>query len=270
MKLLKYIIRIIKNRISCFGASDSIRFTCNICGAANTSSLDRLSREVSSCTKCGSTVRMRSIVHALSMELFGKSLVLTDFPVRKEIKGIGMSDWNEYAKLLTEKLDYTNTFYHQEPKLDITDISEDMYESLDFVISSDVYEHVLFPVSRAFNNTRELLKNNGVFIFTVPYTKEGETTVEHFGELHDFEIINDNGDYILKDVDEAGNERQFHDLVFHGGPGSTLEMRVFSEKSLMEELRKSGFNNINIYSEAYLEYGIHWDVDWSLPITARM
>lgn len=270
MKLLKYISRSIKHRISNFGAGDSIKFTCNICGAASTSSLNRLSREVASCAYCGSTVRMRAIVHMLSMELFGESIVLDDFPMRQDIKGIGMSDWDGYAKMLSKKLDYKNTFYHQEPRLDITDISEEMCKSMDFIISSDVYEHVLYPVSRAFENTRRLLKNNGVFIFTVPYTKEGGSTVEHFGKLHNFEIINNNGNYLLKDVDESGNEKIFHDLVFHGGPGSTLEMRVFSEKSLLSELKAAGFNKIDIYSQPHMEYGIYWDVDWSLPIAARV
>jgi len=269
VKLLKYIFRSIKNRISKYGAGDSIRFTCNICGVANSSSLSRLSREVASCAKCGSTVRMRAIIHMLSMELFGKSIVLKDYPVRQDIKGVGMSDWEVYAKVLSKKLDYSNTFYHQEPKLDITDISEDMCESMDFIISSDVYEHVLYPVSRAFDNTRRLLKEKGVFIFTVPYTKEGGSTVEHFGELHDFEIINNNGNYLLKDIDVAGNERIFQDLVFHGGPGSTLEMRVFSEESLMDEFKKSGFNRVKVYNEPYMKYGIYWDVDWSLPMAAR-
>ena len=270
VKFIKYIFRIIRNRLANIGRGDSLKFTCNICGKKNVSNLDKLSREVASCTTCGSTVRMRAIIHVLSTELFGESFVLKDFPVNKEIKGVGMSDWDGYANPLSEKLDYTNTFYHQEPMLDITKIPEDKYKTMDFIISSDVYEHVLFPVSHAFENTKKLLKSNGVFVFTVPYTKEGESTVEHFGQLHDFEIKKHNDSYILKDVDDAGNERVFDNLIFHGGPGSTLEMRVFSEKSLMDELNKSGLKNIKIYNEPYLRYGIYWNVGWSLPIAARL
>lgn len=270
VKSLKNIFRVIKNKLSNIGAKDSVKFTCNICGAKNSSSLENLSREVASCVSCGSTVRMRAIVHVLSTELFGESLVLKDFPLRKDIRGVGMSDWDGYAEPLSGKLDYTNTYYHQEPLLDITAITEDKHQMMDFIISSDVYEHVLFPVSLAFENTKRLLKNNGVFVFTVPYTKEGESTVEHFGKLHDFEIKNNNASYVLEDVDEFGNKRVFDHLIFHGGPGSTLEMRVFSEASLMAELKKSGLKDIKIYNEPYLEYGIYWDVDWSLPIAARL
>jgi len=269
---VKYIRRIaeaVKNGITGGANVQKIHFTCNICSASNKTGLASLSREVPSCSQCGSTVRMRAIVHVLSMELFGESVLLKEFPIRKDIAGVGMSDWQGYAKPLAQKLDYTNTYYHQEPKLDITSPPEKLNQALDFVISTDVFEHVLYPVSRAFENTRRLLKNEGVFVFTVPYTKEGEDTVEHFGELHDFEIIEINGKHILRDIDKLGNERQFDNLVFHGGPGSTLEMRVFSEKSLMRELANSGFGQVRIYRQPHLKYGIFWDVGWSLPIAAR-
>ena len=270
MKFIKYVYRIIRDRLSSLFLGDKIKFTCNICGTENITDLSDLSREVASCSDCGSTVRMRSIVHVLSVELFGESIVLTDFPKRKELKGIGMSDWDGYAEPLSRKLDYTNTYYHQEPKLDITDIPEDKYKTMDFIISSDVYEHVLYPVSCAFENTIRLLKDNGVFVFTVPYSKDGDETREHFGLLNDFEIIESDGEYVLKDIDKSGKEKTFDNLVFHGGPGSTLEMRVFSEKSLMNELKNAGFSDIKVYSQAYMKYGIYWDVDWSLPIAARL
>ena len=112
-----------------------LRFCCNICGADCESSMYRISREEPSCLGCGSTVRMRAIVHALSQELFGESLALPDFPVRKHIKGIGMSDWDEYAQRLAKSLDYTNTFYHKAPRLDITERSGPQYTGLDFIIS---------------------------------------------------------------------------------------------------------------------------------------
>lgn len=270
LRPVKNIFKIIRARIYSLVPGDKVKFTCNICGSFNVTNLSNLSREAASCYGCGSAVRMRSIVHVLSMELFGESLILKAFPEDKSIKGVGMSDWDGYANPLSKKLDYTNTYFHQEPMLDITDISKDEYQTLDFIISTDVYEHVLYPVSRAFENTKLLLKSKGVFVFTVPYTKEGEETVEHFGQLNDFEVTKDSGEYVLKDIDESGNERIFDNLVFHGGPGTTLEMRVFSEKSLMNELKKAGFNDVKIYSEEYTKYGIYQDVDWSLPIAARL
>lgn len=246
-------------------------FQCNICGTHNTCHLSELSREKDSCRECHSTVRMRSIIHLLSLSLFGKSIILPDFPTNKDIHGIGMSDWDTYAKPLAEKLDYINTFYHKKPKLDITDITNEPMGTLDFIISTDVYEHVLYPVDRAFINTVKLLKPQGVFIFTVPYTKEGNQTLEHFGELHDFTINKTDNGYILIDRLPNGNIREFKDLIFHGGPGSTLEMRVFSEQSLIKELKNAGFNSIKILSEPFMKYGIFsGDELWSLPIIASV
>jgi len=269
MNKTKYYLNKLKKLITNKPYIDAVKFQCNICGCKNIVEKSSLSREVASCDGCESTVRMRSIIHVLSMELFGKSMLLNEFPDDKNINGIGMSDWDGYAKPLTKKFSYTNTFYHQEPKLDITNISDEQKNTMNFIISTDVYEHVLCPVSRAFENTKKLLKNNGVFVFTVPYSKEGDETLEHFGELNDFEIIETNDKYKLVDFDKDGVKREFNDLIFHGGPGSTLEMRVFSEKSLLRELENSGFTYINIYNEPYLKFGIYTDEDWSLPLAAR-
>ncbi|PON13434.1 hypothetical protein C2W62_34390, partial [Candidatus Entotheonella serta] len=91
-------------------------FTCNICGTHNTKPLASFGRESPNCDRCRSTVRMRSIIHVLSVELFGRCLALPDFPIDKSVKGIGMSDWSGYADPLVAKLDYQNTFYHCEPR----------------------------------------------------------------------------------------------------------------------------------------------------------
>ena len=100
-------------RIVTHGDVDHVYFLCNICGTASGVRPGQLQREVASCPTCNSTVRFRSVIHVLSVELFGESLVLTDFPVRKDIRGIGMSDWGVYAALLGEKLDYMNTFFDE-------------------------------------------------------------------------------------------------------------------------------------------------------------
>lgn len=249
-------------------APGALSFTCNVCSTLNSASVSELGREVASCIGCGSTVRMRAIVHALSISLFGVSRTLDDFPVDKTIRGVGMSDWVEYARRLEARLDYTNTFYHQEPRLDITDIDPVLEGTLDFVISSDVFEHVTPPVSRAFVNTRRLLKPGGVFVFTVPYTKEGDKTKEHFPNLHQFEVAEQDGEFRLKNTTRSGQVEIFENLIFHGGPGQTLEMRVFSEMSVLKELNEAGFSQTTVLRTPVWEYGIYWPVHWSLPIVA--
>ncbi len=248
--------------------SDSLTFRCNICGQTCTAKMADISREVPSCKNCGSTLRWRAIIHVLSLELFGESLSLQDFPATTHITGMGMSDWDGYAVPLSRKFNYRNTYYHQEPKLDITRFDPTLEEGFDFILSSDVFEHVPPPVSKAFENIRKLLKPDGVLIFTVPYSKD-EKTVEHFPELYDYRIIETNGHHILRNVTRDGVSQTFDDLIFHGGAGATLEMRLFSESSLREEFRRAGFGQVKIHREADPRHGIYWNYDWSLPMSAR-
>lgn len=245
-----------------------LSFRCNICGSACTALVTELAREQSSCTQCRSTVRWRSIIHALSVGLFGESIALPDFPERRDISGLGMSDWGGYAVPLAQKLDYTNTYYHQEPLLDITAIEPSFEGRYDFVITSDVFEHVPPPVSNAFTNLYKILKPGGLVVFTVPYSQAGETK-EHFPDLHDYELIKSNGRYLLNNTTRSGERQVFEDLIFHGGPGSTLEMREFSETSLFTEFGNAGFKNVKIWKQPDFVHGIYWSVDWSLPIVAR-
>ena len=95
-------------------------FRCNICGENCQTALDRLGREDASCKGCGSLPRKRAIIRVLSTQLFGKNLLLSDFHPRPDICGLGMTDWKGYADRLAEKFSYRNTYYHQEPRLDIS------------------------------------------------------------------------------------------------------------------------------------------------------
>src|SRR5215212_627453 len=230
-------------------AADSkslITFRCNICGTESETERHQLAREKASCTNCSSTVRWRSIVQALSIELFGESLALPDFPHRPEIRGIGMTDWDGYALPLAEKLGYTNTYYHTEPRLDILAPPPEMEGTLDFIISSEVFEHIPPPVSIAFNNLRRLLKPSGVVIFSVPWGPHGRT-VEHFPDLYEWQIDSVDGVRTLVNRSRSGTVQTFDDLTFHGGPGATLEMRQFSRLSLIEEFERAGLGDIKIH-----------------------
>lgn len=251
--------------MSDFGHLD---YRCNICGSACRQFAGSLQREAPSCSGCGSTVRMRSMIHALSCALFGYGIALPDFPEARGTRGIGMSDWDGYAVPLAKKLGYLNTYYHQEPRLDITDISDNDVASVDFIISTDVFEHVRPPVSLAFGNALKMLKPCGAFIFSVPYKLSGET-IEHFPDLHDFRIEDRQGRRVLLNRTVEGIEQVFPDLVFHGGPGDTLEMRVFSESGVLRALEDAGFHDVRIMRAPCFEFGIWHATSSSLPIVAR-
>ena len=245
-----------------------LQFTCNICNRDNEVALAALDREKRSCAHCGSSVRTRAMIHLLSMALFDESLAIDEFPVSPRLRGIGLSDWPGYANRLPHKLGYVNSYYHQEPKLDITAVPPQRFETCDFLISTDVFEHVLAPVSAAFEGAYALLKPGGVMIFSVPFTNRGHETLEHFDALHDFEVIEDADAYRLVNRRADGRVDTYRGLKFHGGPGATLEMRLFCRESLLSELRRAGFQ-VEFFDYPVEHRGIIWQQSWSVPLLAR-
>ncbi len=245
-----------------------IEFVCNICNQQNRVPLQKFDREVGSCAGCDSTVRTRAVVQMISRELFGLDIALPDFPVLKGLRGIGMSDSPDYAGRLAEKFSYTNTYFHKEPVLDIGNVPESETGSYDFLISSEVFEHVTPPVETAFQNAFRLLKPHGLFFFTVPYTLEARSQ-EHFPELHDYGIAQLSDRWVMVNRTRDGRLQVFEDLVFHGGPGETLEIRRFNETELRAQFQKAGFRDLEIHGRNHLPFGILRTENWSLPMTAR-
>ena len=243
-------------------------FQCNICGTANRAA--PVGREVAGCRACGSSVRTRSLVHALSLELFGIALPLPDFPRVKSLRGIGLSDPAQYANLLSAKFDYRNTFYDREPRFDIAaPPPEEHCGQYDFLISSEVFEHVPPPAAAAFENAFRLLKPSGVLLLTVPYSLE-PATAEHFPALHDYGLAQVGGRVVLVNRTAEGRLQTFENLVFHYGCGEpALEMREFTEAGLKSTLAAAGFGEVRIHSDAHSQFGIVHAEQWSLPIAAR-
>lgn len=240
-------------------------FTCNVCG---TLCEGALSREGENCAQCGSTVRIRALIALMSREIFGVVMRLDEFPVLKEIRGIGMSDAPGLAERLAEKFDYTNTFYHQAPRLDVTNVEPGDLGRFDFILSSEVMEHVPPPVERAFASLYSMLKPDAVLLLTTPYNIGGKTA-EHFSELHEYTLAAPGGRTILVNRRRDGSVEVFEDLVFHGGHGSTLEMRAFTEPCLREVLTGAGFDEVSFAAENFPEFGIEHAESWSLPVAAR-
>lgn len=244
-----------------------IPFTCNICGTAN--ALEEIPWEEPTCSGCGSNVRMRALIYMLSIELFGAARMLPEFPKDKKIRGFGLSDALLYATPLGEKVDYTNTFYDRQPYLDITQPHPEQYGTYDFILSSDVFEHVATPVERAFEEAFRLLKPHGVLCITVPSSAADEDTVEYYPDLHEYSIVELGGEHVLinRKKDKALEIHQ--NLEFHGGIGATLVMRQFSQRDLAGKLRGSGFSEVVYQTESVPPFGIMLVGNWSLPLVAR-
>ena len=244
-----------------------ISFSCNICGTPNT--LEQVPWEPSTCSSCGSNVRMRALIYLLSLELFGSALPLPEFPKDKRIKGFGLSDDLLYATPLAEKVDYTNTFYDRKPYLDITEPHADQYGTYDFILSSDVFEHVAPPVERAFEEVFRLLKPHGFLCVTVPSSAADEDTIEYYPNLHEYSIVELGGEHVLVNRKPDRSIETYRDLQFHGGIGATLVMRQFSQRDLARQLRDSGFSEVTFQADPVERFGIVFEGPWGRPLVAR-
>jgi hypothetical protein len=243
-----------------------IEFICNVCGSRNHIAEAEFATEPATCA-CGSNVRTRALIHLLSMELFGRSLMLPDFPRLKSIRALGMSDKPCYASILREKFDYQNTFYDREPRVDFSKPHIDLYGTLDFVVSADVLEHVAPPVEATLTEVFRLLKPHGFLVATVPCTS-GEISREHYPDLYQYRILPLGGAPVLINRRRDGHLEVTGDLVFHGGEGATLEMRQFAAPALYEKLLAAGFTNTRFFHENVPEIGILFDHDVSQPLIA--
>ncbi len=239
-----------------------ISFTCNICGTGN--ALEEIPWEEPTCSGCGSNVRMRALIYMLSIELFGAARTLPEFPKDKKIRGFGLSDALLYATPLEEKFDYTNTYYDRQPYLDITQPHPEQYGTYDFILSSDVFEHVAIPVERAFEEAFRLLKPHGVLCITVPSSAADEDTVEYYPDLHEYSIVELGGEHVLVNRKKDRTLEVHQNLEFHGGIGATLVMRQFSQRDMAGKLRGSGFAQVEYQTESVCQSsGLCW---WGIGV----
>jgi len=244
---------------------------CNVCGFRLLASREVISaREMRSCLACGSTLRFRALMSALQTELdgSGRIRILERMARRGSIRGIGMSDADVYAAALERTFNYINTFFHMQPVLDIRAPAQQHLGRYDFVVSSDVLEHVDGPCVDALRNLRALLKPGGLLALTVPYGFH-DTTIEHFPELHEYWTEGEGANRVLVNITQTGVEQRFSDLCFHGGDGSTLELRIYAYADLVRWLADVGFVDIKLHSNEHPQWGIIHQDHLGLPITAR-
>jgi hypothetical protein len=65
-----------------------------------------------------------------------------------------------------------------------------------------------------------------------------------------------------------GRRQTFDNPVFHGGRGTTLEMRVFTLAALCRDFAAAGFARIRVANEHCEASGIAWPDTTSVPIVA--
>ncbi len=242
-----------------------VSFTCNLCGRFN--NVEVFATEPASCS-CGSNVRSRALIHLLSLELFGHSLILTEFPKLKSIRGLGMTDKECYASILKDKFDYTNTQYDREPRFDFTESHPKLAGMYDFILSADVLEHVAPPVERVLDEVHSLLKPCGFFGITI-FCNPQDDMREHFPELRQYRTVPLGDSTVLINRRADGTLEISDDLIFHGGSGATLEMREFGATELRRKLAAAGFHEFEFLTDNLPEIGVLFDEDVSQPLIAR-
>lgn len=228
-----------------------------------------MGRESGPCSGCGSNVRLRAVMRLLSLGLFGKALPMACFPERPDLVGWGVSDWSGYSQRLPTRVSYTATYLDREPRVDITTPPTEDAGTLDFLIATDVFEHVAPPVQAAFDGAARLLKPGGLLVFSVPFSIKIERTEEHYPDLHDFRLVPDDGGAIrLHNRTRDGREQVYDRPKFHGGEGMTLEMRKFAFNDLLDHFDRAGFD-VTLHGEDVPDWGIVWTQGWSVPMLAR-
>jgi SAM-dependent methyltransferase len=198
-----------------------VAFVCNVCGQRSVFQQAHYNNpELPSCNACRSNVRLRWLVHRLALTLYDRSIPLPEFPARKSIKGIGLTDPRSIAAVLAERFTYCNTQLTSAPRLDIRCDPSPLGE-LDFLIASEVFEHVELPVARAFANSARLLKPSGVLLLTVPWVWDGEPSTA-IPELYDWRLGREEERYVITNRRPDGQVERFVDMAFDGSPGPSL------------------------------------------------
>ena len=233
-------------------------FVCNVCGTLHCERTADFHREKALCPVCGSNARFRGMVAALGEVLqMPARAPLVDWPDQPNVRGLGMSDWPGYADVLAGKMAYVNTHFDQTPQLDILQPEPQWLGVHDFVLSTDVLEHVLPPVQKAFDHLLALLKPGGWLVFSVPYTTEA-CTREHYPEIVGFEVVPAYGQQRVVWQRADGALQLDAAPEFHGGAGATLELRVFGCDAVLTHLTQAGFVQVQVMDTPRLGCGYYW------------
>jgi SAM-dependent methyltransferase len=203
---------------------------------------DEVHREMATCDGCGSNTRFRGLMAAVIAHIFdGTPKPLIAQKPRKHVTAIGISDADIYADILKEKLNYTNTYLHTEPHLDLCDpASVSKYSDLDLIICSDVIEHTQMPPVVVLGNMMRMLRSGGTLILSAP-TYQMPETIEWYPGASSVRVVSSGDSHHVVWKTIRGVDYVDTNPSFHGGPGDVLEMRIISHSALLAGAASTGF-----------------------------
>ena len=214
---------------------------CILCGAS-LMVLDRDDhREGGICETCGINARLRGVVLAAVRELCGyPNAPLRALEPRKNLRVLGISDHEKCASELERVFDYTNTYFHKNPHLDICDLEAlAAFQDYDMVICSDVIEHTIKSPAHTVPNLVSMLRPGGALVLSTP-TFQIPSSIEWYGGLREFSVERVEEAFQVHWLDIRGQTNIDRKPIFHGGAGTTLEMRVIAHEKLVNIARGSG------------------------------
>jgi SAM-dependent methyltransferase len=211
---------------------------CILCSFQN-SNLRKPSREKSNCMRCGSTWRARAVALNVLMQLGYPPQVYPELKSDWSRVGLGISDDIAIASVIPTKFLYSNTYYDAFPNLDIRKIPKAALHGFEFVICSDVLEHIDVKLAQAVKGVSKLLKPNGFAVLSVPVVTNSLRS-EFYPNLSSFTI--EKGKVFWEDSE--GVTHIDRKPEFHGGRGQNLAFREFTEVSFEELLLNNGFKTV--------------------------
>jgi SAM-dependent methyltransferase len=184
-------LRLIKNKLK---RSDYLRFPhhkgyCPICEKKVVFyKEDKWLRDFYKCNCCGSIPRNRALVNALN----------NFFPKWREVSLHESSPGDPLSKFLKKSAsNYSASYYFEDVERghykdgyrseDLSALTLES-ESLDIFITSDVFEHIVKP-EQAFREIARVLKPGGAHVFTMPWYKEIDISIQR-AALENGEIVN--------------------------------------------------------------------------------
>lgn len=228
---------------------------CNLCGVGKHIVENQIEREGSICSVCSSVWRTRAVGHCVSIGVGKVGVPLHNLDPDWSLRGLGIGDSVDLASSLSTKFNYTNTHLNDFPKLDLTAIAEELNGYFDFVVCSEILEHVLPPVDLALQNLFRLLKPGGFTVISVPLLRvtnrvyvsnNGDldfaasvNTIEYYPDLTSCKMIR--GEFHWET-----NQGKFidHNPELHGGGDDVIAFRLWSLMDLQARLKLLGFIDV--------------------------
>lgn len=165
---------------------------------------------------------------------------LVSVPPDWSLRGLFLSDSPDFFAFFSRKWDVSNVFYHKYPVLDLFSVPDAAKKSFNFVVCSDVLEHVGGSPLAALEGLRALLKPGGAAVVTVPIGDPVET-VEHYPGMVDYKVLDGPA---VQWRDESGTVTVDNNPEMHGGDGLVVAFRRFGKSEFENQVVAAGFTCI--------------------------